>query len=114
VASTRYQDIVLNSPKSKHSKEKRAAYKRHWQGVARVRDLLSDAYIHEGVSLGQVAKDAEIGHDTLKRFFEFGKGQGKLTYSYFHGPAVTTVFGIAGALGYEVTMTKKKGRRDDR
>jgi hypothetical protein len=108
MASNLYSNIQLNPPKSKHSKEKLAAYKKHWQGVARVRDLLSDAYIHEGVSLGKVAKDAEIGHDTLRRFFEFGKGQGKMTYSYFHGPAVTTVFGIAGALGYEVELRKRR------
>ena len=108
--STRYQDIVLSIPKSKHTKEKLAAYRRHWRGIQRVRDMLSDAYIHEGVYLKDVAEEAQIGRATMKRFFEFGKGQGKMQYSYFHGPSATTVFGIAGALGYEVQLRKRKGK----
>ncbi len=99
---------ILNPPKSKHSKEKLKAYANHWKGVVHIRDLLSEQYIHNGVSLSKIAAESEIGRATVQRFFEFGKGHGKLTYSYFHGPTATTVFGIASAIGYELTLTKRK------
>jgi len=108
-----YQNIKLNPPKAgTHSREKREAYKKHWAQVARVRDELSTEYIHNGLKLSKLAEGAQISYPTVKRFFEFGKGHGKLTYSYFHGPSATTVFGIAGALGLEVTFKKKNGARN--
>ena len=105
-----FSNIKLNPPKGKHSRAKLQAYRSHWRGVARVRDELSSAYIHDGTTIGEIARSAEIGYGTAKRFFEFGKGHGKLTYSYFHGPAATTVFGIADALGLEVSFKKKNGK----
>ncbi len=106
-AKGRYSSIVLNPPKGKHTKEKLNAYKKHWAMIAGVRDKLSDAYIHENIKLGKIAVDAEITFGTVKRFFEFGKGHGKLTYSYFHGPSAPTVFGIASAIGYDLVLKKR-------
>lgn len=108
-----YQDIKLNPPKAgNHSKAKMRAYRAHWQAVARVRDELSSHYIHNGLKLSKLSEVAQISYPTTKRFFEFGKGHGKLTYSYFHGPSATTVFGIAGALGLEVSFKKRNGARN--
>jgi hypothetical protein len=107
----KYADIKLAVPKGKHSPEKRKAYKQHWRGIAEVRDELSRAYIHDGVSIAKVCDEAQIARSTGQRFFEFGKGGGKLTYSYLHGPAATTVFGIAGALGLRFKLVKKGERR---
>ena len=110
----RYSDIKLKPPKGEHSSAKLRAYKSHWRGIARVRDELSTEFIHNGLKLSKLSEEAQISFATTKRFFEFGKGHGKLTYSYFHGPAATTVFGIASALGLELSFKKKNGRGNGR
>lgn len=99
---------TLNLPKRKHSKQKLQLYRTHWKGVTAVREELSRAYIHEKMGIGKVADASQISPGTVKRFFEYGKGHGRYTYSYFHRPAATTLFGIAGALGMELTLRPRK------
>lgn len=110
----KYVDLKLNPPKGNFAKAKLTAYKQHWRMIAGVRDELSTAYIHDGLSISKLATEAQLARATAQRFFEFGKGGGRLTYSYFHGPAATTVFGIASALGLELKLVKKNGARNGR
>lgn len=94
-------------PKRQHSRAKIRAYKRHWHTIDAVRDELSRQYIHDDVKISQIAREAQLSYPTVKRFFHFGRGGGKQTYSLFHGPSVTTLFGIADALGLEIGLQKK-------
>lgn len=103
--------ISLHLPRnSKHTRAKLSAYKKHWKGVRAVQDEFSSQYIHEKLSIQRIVDDSQISRATVARFFHFGRGNGKLGYSYFHGPAVTTIFGIADVLGLEFKLQKKNGR----
>lgn len=106
--------ISLHLPKGprKYSKQKLSAYKRHWAGVRKVQDEFSSQYIHEGLKLQEIVDESQISRATVARFFHFGQGNGKMGYSYFHGPAVTTIFGIADALGLEFKLQRKNGKRN--
>lgn len=100
--------ISLHLPKnSKHTRAKLSAYKRHWKGVRTIRDEFYKQYIHEGLKISEVVNESQISYPTVKRFFQNGNEKG---YSYFHGPAVTTIFGIADALGLDVIVKKKNGK----
>lgn len=102
--------LSLHLPKnSKHTRAKLSAYKKHWKGVRSVQDEFSRQYIHENLSVTEIVGKSQISRATVSRFFHFGRGNGKLGYSYFHGPAVTTIFGIADALGLEFKLQKKNG-----
>lgn len=106
--------IKLNPPKGRHSRAKLTAYKRHWRGIVGVRDEFSSQFIHEGLSVGRLSERSGVGYGTVNRFFHFGQGHGRQTYSYFHGPAATTIFGIADALGLEVKLVRKNGKANGR
>jgi hypothetical protein len=100
--------LNLDMPKRKHTKEKLQAYKRHWDAISRVQDEFNSRWIHEGASDTAVSRDSQISHGTVRRFRQWGRGAGKTSYSYFHGPAATTIFGIADALGLEIKIVPKR------
>jgi hypothetical protein len=103
--------IPLHLPKnSKHNSAKLKAYKRHWASVRSIQDEFSRQYIHENLNIKRVVERSQVGRQTVKRFMQFGRSTGKLGYSYFHGPTVTTIFGIADALGLNLKLEKKNGR----
>lgn len=90
------------------SPQKLKAYRQHWRAIASIQDEMWTQYIHQGLSLREVKEDAMLAHATVKRFFHRGKGNGKMGYSLFHGPTMTTVIGIAGAIGLELKLQPKK------
>ena len=98
------------------SKAKLSAYKQHWKSVTAIQDELSRQYIHEALSIGDVAADAYLCHTTVKRFFQRGRIGTKMGYSLFHGPSITTIVGIAGVIGcrLEVTRPSQTTRRIQR
>lgn len=98
----------LSLPKRKATRQKLAAYKRHWKGVRQVQDQFSSKWIHLKVNVAAVAEEAQLGHGTVKRFLHFGKGNGAKSYSYFHGPNFTTIIGIADALDLEFKIQPKR------
>ncbi|RPJ38505.1 MAG: hypothetical protein EHM35_04410 [Planctomycetaceae bacterium] len=89
------------------SKAKLNAYKRHWKTVWGVRDELTKQYIHDKIRLSSVSEEAQLNFQTVRRFFRAGKGNGRYGYSLFHGPNMTTVIGIASAIGMEITLVPK-------
>lgn len=91
-----------------HSRAKLAAYRRHWKGVERIQDEFSRQYIHEKLSLKDVVEESYLCRATVKRFFHRGRGNGRMTYSLFHGPSITTILGIASALDLELKVVHKK------
>ena len=86
--------------------QKLQAYKRHWNAVSDVADEFNKQFIHEGLSIGEVASDSRISWTTVRRFLHLGGPKG---YSYYHGPHVTTVFGIAEALDLKFQLVPKGG-----
>ena len=88
------------------SKAKLKAYKRHWQSVTAIQDELSRQYIHENLSIGDVATDSYLCYTTVKRFFQRGRIGTKMGYSLFHGPSITTIVGIAGVIGCKLEVTR--------
>lgn len=83
------------------------AYKKHWKTVWGINDELSKQYIHDNLRLGEVATESQLAYSTVIRFFrrgKYGKAQG---YSLFAGPAITTIVGIADAIGMELQLALK-------
>src|SRR5262249_20441982 len=89
------------------SQAKHRAYKSHWKKIRSVQDELSRQYIHTGMRLGTVSEEAQLSSATVSRFFHFGKYGKHTGYSLFAGPSITTVVGIADAIGLEVNFTRK-------
>ena len=87
------------------------AKQKQWGAVRRVQDELSSQYIHDKLSLLDVATDAYLAKDTVRRFFHRGKLGDKLGYSYLHGPRATTIFAIAGAIGCELVVQRRGDSR---
>src|SRR5689334_10090798 len=94
----------------KPSKQKLNAYKRHWVRVRRIQDEFSRQYIHEGLNFTEVTDKSQISRSTVLRFFHFGRSTKYKGYSLFHGPAITTILGIASALDLELKLVKKNGK----
>lgn len=90
------------------SRQKIRAYKRHWAVVHSIQEEMWAQYIHQGLKLNEVATEAQLTFSTTKRFLHYGRGNGKMGYSFFHGPALTTVVGISGALGLDLKLEKRK------
>lgn len=104
---TFHSDALL-PPKRRASKQKLEAYRRHWTAIGRIQDEFNSAWIHLGIKDAEVAEDSQVSYRTVRRFRQWGRGNGAQTYSYFHGPAATTIFGIADALGLELKLQPKR------
>lgn len=52
-------------------------------------------------------EDSQLARATVYRFFHFGKDTRVKGYSLFHGPAITTIVGIAASLGLELSFRPK-------
>lgn len=90
------------------SKAKLTAYKRHWRTVDKVCDALSHEFIHNRLKLKDVAQGGQLATGTVQRFFQRGRYGKYATYSLFHGPTFTTVVAIAGQVGMEITLRRKR------
>lgn len=101
----------LTMPKKAASKGKLAAYKRHWNAIANIQGELNSQWIHLNRRDGEVAEKAQLSLGTVQRFRQWGRGQGRMFYSYFHGPTATTIVGIAAALDLELVVRKRNGAR---
>jgi hypothetical protein len=105
--------MSLTLPQGKVDKQKLAAYKRYWSVVATIQGELNSKWIHTNLKDGEVAADAKLAQGTVQRFRQWGRGAGRTSYSYFHGPNITTVIGIADVLDIDIVAQPRKpnGRR---
>ena len=83
------------------------AYQNHWKSINKLQDEMLRRDVNLDFKVGDTAKEAGIGKSTVSRFFHRGKGSGYKSYSMFHGPASTTLVGIANALGFDVVLRRR-------
>ena len=89
------------------SAAKKKAYRNHWRKIRTVQDELSRQYIHTGLRLGEVSAEAQLSHATVARFFHFGRYGKHTGYRLFAGPSITTIVGIADAIGLQMQFVRR-------
>lgn len=84
---------------------------RYLRMVRNVQDEFSKQFIHDQIKPSEVRKriiakpGGYIADQTVKRFLNYGRGNKRMTY--VRGPFATTVFAVAEALGFKVSVTRE-------